>query len=100
MESLKEYTITTNGNSNGNVIAAPFKIMINNINNSKNGNPATDKMVVSVCTCNNAGTPCENDVFPTGIATYDLQSMASSDNAKLAATVELALEAAYPGAWS
>jgi hypothetical protein len=100
MESLKEYTITTDGSSNGNAIAAPFKIMVNNINNSKTGNPASDKMVISVCTCNAEGIPCQNDVFPTGIVNYELQSMASSDNAKLAATIETDLEAAYPGAWS
>ena len=95
--SLKTYTITQNGSSNGNVIAQPFTINVHKIEQiDANGLLATR---VSVCTKNGSGDVCENDDIASS-KNYDLQSMGSSKNNDLVNTLEVDLEAAYPGKWS
>lgn len=94
--SLKTYTITVDGDDNGNVIAQPFTIDVHQIASLDEGESSFTQ--VRVCTKNAIGM-CQNSDIPDS-NNYALQSMASSSNAVLAATIEVDLEAAYPGAWS
>lgn len=91
--SHKEYTITVDGSSHENVIKAPFKIMVNDIN--YNGS----KMVLGTCTCPSVGVNCHNDDVDS-ILINELPEMSSSKNADLSATIEVLLESKYPGNWS
>ena len=95
--SLKTYTITQNGSSNGNVIAQPFTIEVCKIEQiNVNGVEATR---VSTCTKNGNGDICDNDDIPA-YKDYDLQPMTSSKNNDLVNTLEADLNSAYPGSWS
>jgi hypothetical protein len=89
---IKEYTITTNGMSKGNVITAPFKVQVN-VMDYKN------VLKVCVCTVNGTNVVCDNDDI-TGVLTYGLPALTSSKEADLTATIEVLLEEVYPGAWS
>ena len=90
---IKEYTITTNGLSDGNVITQPFKIEVKMIQYH------SDSFTLELCTCNSIGKNCVNDDIKD-ILQFDLPPMSSSKNADLSSTLEVALQAAYPGAWS
>lgn len=94
---MKTYTITQNGNSNGNVIAQPFIIEVHKIEYIDANGVSTTR--ISTCTKNGSDVPCHNDDIASS-KDYDLQGMSSSKNADLAATLEVDLEAAYPGNWS
>ena len=89
---IKEYTITQNGSSNGNIISAPFKVKVHTIQYSK-------KITLGICTCNSQGIDCDNDDLEI-IQEFDLPSMSSSKNVDLATTIEVLLEEKYPGNWS
>ena len=88
--------MTENGNDNGNIIAQPFTIEVVQVSHISEGE--TEMTQVRVCTKNAVGM-CGNDAIPD-TNNYELQGMASSTNAVLAATIEADLEAAYPGNWS
>ena len=94
--SLKIYTITTNGDDNGNVIAQPFTIEVAEVSHLSEGE--TSRTQIRVCTKNAAGI-CSNDAIPD-VNNYDLQGTSLSTNAVLTSTFEVDLEAAYPGSWS
>ena len=98
--SLKIYTITVDGDDNGNIIAQPFTIeVIQTMSYSETVNEElTEFTKVQVCTKNGTGM-CGNTDIPDS-NTYDLQTASKSRTAVLAATIEVDLEAAYPGAWS
>ena len=95
---LKEYSVTVNGSSNGNVIAQPFTISVHKIGyQSEEG--FDGNMSVTSCTKNATGDMCDNDnVKPTEILA--LPSMASSNNANMS-TFESLLNTVYGvGNWS
>ena len=98
--SLKIYTITVDGDDNGNVIAQPFTIEVIQLMHVSEmvGEEIIEMTKVQVCT-KNGTMMCGNTDIPDS-NTYDLQQMSSSSNAVLANTIEVALEAAYPGNWS
>jgi hypothetical protein len=94
---MKTYTITTDGSSNGNLIAQPFTIEVVGMNYiDENG---ISKLIVSTCCENQSGNHCVNDDV-AAVLNYELPVMSSSKNADLAATLEVLLEQVYPGAWS
>ena len=94
--SLKTYTITMDGNDNGNVIAQPFTIEVAQVSSLDEGDSSFTQ--VRVCTKNANGQCGNSDIADT--KNYDLQPMSSSMNAALSNTIEQDLEAAYPGKWS
>ena len=94
--SLKTYTITMDGNDNGNVITQPFTIEVAQISSLSEGESSLTQ--VRVCTKNANGQCGNSDIADT--KNYALQSMSSSANAVLSNTIEADLEAAYPGKWS
>ena len=94
--SLKTYTITVDGDDNGNVIAAPFTIDVHQVLSIDEGE--TSLTQVRVCT-KNATMMCGNSDIPD-LNNYELVADTLTRIAVLAATIEVDLEAAYPGAWS
>lgn len=98
---LKEYTINVPGLDNGNVIPSGFKIKVIQITHSNEGGDAIlePSTFIQTCTENESGM-CGNDQFPTR-KNYPIQSMSSSSNAVLAATIENDLDSIYgEGNWS
>lgn len=93
----KEYEITVNGKSNGNVILAPFKIMVHSMN--YNAIDGFNKLKVASCTCNSLEKNCANDDIKS-VEEFDLPVISTSKNADLVATFEALLEEKYPGNWS
>ncbi len=93
---LASYTITQNGSSNGNVIAQPFIIEVQNLYYRGGDNNRLD--VVS-CTKNGSDVACANDDISNSLS-FDLPIMSASKNADLTATFETALTAAYGANWS
>ena len=95
---LKEYSVTVNGSSNGNVIAQPFTIVIHKIEYTDQVD-INQSMVVSSCTKNATGDMCDNDnVKSTEV--FDLPAMTSSNNANMSA-FEALLDTVYGvGNWS
>jgi len=92
--SLKIYTITQDGLSNGNVISQPFKIHVHNMNYGNLG-----QLAVISCTENSSDKPCSNDDIRS-TEYFDMPDMSSSKNNDLTNTFELLLEEKYPGKWS
>jgi hypothetical protein len=89
---IKEYTITVDGLSNGNVIAQPFKVKIHAMQYGT-------KLTLGTCTCNSEDVECINDdIENTPI--FDFPVITTSKQADLAATIEVLLEEKYPGNWS
>ena len=89
---IKEYTVTTNGSSNGNVIAQPFKVKIHAMQYG-------EVLTIGACTCNANDVECDNDDIQK-TEKYDLPVLSSSKNADLSNTIEVLLEEKYPGNWS
>jgi hypothetical protein len=96
---FKEYTITENGSSKGNIISQPFKIMVHAMNYSSNENEAAGKLTLGICTLNSIDFTCENDDIKN-VETFALPGMGSSKTADLANSIEVLLEEKYPGNWS
>jgi hypothetical protein len=94
---MKTYTITTDGMSNGNVIAQPFTIKVEQMIYADN--EYASKLIVSLCTMNGSDCVCANDDIPSQNK-FELPVMTSSKNSDLAATVEVLLQEVYPGNWS
>ena len=104
--ALKTYTITTNGDSKGNVIQQPFTIEVHNMQYRDSGGGDTGLFLL-VCTMNGSGQTCANsDLEGQGYGddgttkTYALPAMDSSKIADLVATIEVDLTNAYGGNWS
>lgn len=95
---LKTYTVTTNGDSDGNVIVQPFTIEILNMQYSSEG--PEDKLIVTTCTRNGSGNVCENSDIPH-YNEFALPGMTSSKNTDLSNSIEGLLDTAYGnGNWS
>jgi hypothetical protein len=94
---MKTYTITTDGISNGNVIAQPFTIKVEQMLYTEN--QFQTALIVSLCTMNGSDCVCANDDIPSQNK-FELPVMTSSKNSDLAATVEVLLQEVYPGNWS
>jgi len=89
---IKEYTITVDGLSNGNVITQPFKVKVYAMQYEK-------VLTIGTCTCNANDVECDNDDVQK-TEKYDLPALSSSKNADLSNTIEVLLEEKYPGNWS
>lgn len=87
------YTITVNGNSNGNVIVQPFTIEVLRMEYNE------DALVVDSQTINGSGNNCENDDILNRKG-YAFPAMTSSKNTDLANSIEADLTAAYGANWS
>ena len=92
MSSLKTYTINVAGKDNGNDIPAGFTIDILAVAHysEEEGDPFTK---VSTCTKNANGVCGNDDILASEM--FSLQSMASSTNAVLNATIEDRLDTVY-----
>lgn len=104
--SLKTYTITATGQtSNGNALAQPFTVEVHQVTPAKDSEN-TDLFSVVICAINSSGDACvwdqlEAEGFTSGTKNYEgAPSMSSSNNANLANTLEVDLEAAAPSKWS
>ena len=60
---MKTYTITTDGISNGNVIAQPFTIKVEQMLYTEN--QFQTALIVSLCTRNGSDCVCANDDIPS-----------------------------------
>ena len=104
--SLKTYTITATGQtSNGNALAQPFTVEVHQITIAEDGG-ITDVFNVNVCAINGSGNACvwdqlEAEGYSNGLKSYEgAPGMTSSNNANLASTLEVDLEAVAPSKWS
>jgi len=90
----KTYTINVDGNSEGNVIASPFTINVEELQYLH------DNLVLITSTVNSTGVKCNNDDI-AGRLEYDSPAMSSSKNADLTSTIEADLDSAYgQGNWA
>lgn len=90
----KTYTINVDGNSEGNVIASPFTINVEELQYLH------DNLVLITSTDTGNGTPCTNSDI-AGRIEYDSPAMSSSKNADLTSTIEVDLDNVYgQGNWS
>ena len=94
---IKSYTITTNGDDNGNVIAQPFTIEILSIQHyNDEGGEGT---IVTTCTKNASGV-CGNSQIETR-EPFDRQANNLTTDQALTATIEAKLDTVYGnGNWS
>jgi hypothetical protein len=95
--SLKIYTITQNGSSDGNVIASPFTIEVHQMTYFSEDN--LEYVLIETCTKNGSDKLCANDDINVE-QEYALPAMGASKNADLTATLEVTLQEKYPGNWS
>ena len=95
--SLKTYTITKNGISNGNIISQPFTIEVHEIRDlSTEDNSIT---IVNVCTKNGSENACSNDEIKD-FNHYELQGISKTNSKKLIDTFEIELTNVYGSNWS
>ena len=94
---IKEYEITVDGLSNGNAVAQPFNIKVHAM--QYDSNAGFSKLTVGTCTCKDDNNYFVNDEV-ANILTYELPAVSTSKNDDLVATLEVLLEAKYPGKWA